>query len=231
MSALYQLTDRIWIYSFEEERDRPNLGYIRGDRWSLAIDAGHSENPVRSFYAELENKHLPLPALTVLTHWHWDHTFGMHATHGLCMANGTTLELLLAFKKRLESEGPGFFLSMNPCIRREYADARPIVVPADLVFHDSIVLDTGNCPVRVFQSQSPHTSDSTLIELPGEQVLFLGDATCGPVGDYDHKDPGLCLKLIEAIQTSRATLCIEGHWTPLSAEEVIQDLRNDILSR
>ena len=37
---LNRLTERIWVYPFEEERDRPNLGYIRGDRWSLAVDAG-----------------------------------------------------------------------------------------------------------------------------------------------------------------------------------------------
>ena len=40
---LNRLTDRIWVFPFEEERDRPNLSYIRGDRWSLAVDAGHSE--------------------------------------------------------------------------------------------------------------------------------------------------------------------------------------------
>ena len=39
---LNRLTQRIWVYPYEEERDRPNLSYIRGDRWSLAVDAGHS---------------------------------------------------------------------------------------------------------------------------------------------------------------------------------------------
>ena len=80
---LYRLTERIWVYPYEETRDRPNLSYIRGDRWSLAVDAGHSEEHTRAFYRALEEAGLPLPALTVLTHWHWDHTFGMHAVHGL----------------------------------------------------------------------------------------------------------------------------------------------------
>ena len=34
---LNRMTERIWVYPFEEERDRPNLSYIRGDRWSLAV--------------------------------------------------------------------------------------------------------------------------------------------------------------------------------------------------
>ena len=39
---LNRLTERIWVYPYEPERDRPNLSYIRGDRWSMAVDAGHS---------------------------------------------------------------------------------------------------------------------------------------------------------------------------------------------
>ena len=83
---LNRLTERVWVFPYEEERDRPNLGYIRGDRWSLAADAGHSEAHVKEFYKALEEEGLPLPRITVLTHWHWDHTFGMHAVHGLCLA-------------------------------------------------------------------------------------------------------------------------------------------------
>ena len=52
---LNRLTERIWVYPFEEERDRPNLGYIRGDRWSLAVDAGHSDAHVAEFYRALED--------------------------------------------------------------------------------------------------------------------------------------------------------------------------------
>ena len=40
---LKKLTEHIWYMPYEEERDRPNLGYIKGDKWSLAIDAGHSD--------------------------------------------------------------------------------------------------------------------------------------------------------------------------------------------
>ena len=74
---LIQVSDRVWYSMYEEERDRPILGYVRGDRWSLAVDAGHSDAHVKGFYEALEKEGLPLPSVTVLTHWHWDHTFGM----------------------------------------------------------------------------------------------------------------------------------------------------------
>ena len=39
---LKKLTEHIWYMPYESERDRPNLCYVKGDNWSLAIDAGHS---------------------------------------------------------------------------------------------------------------------------------------------------------------------------------------------
>lgn len=58
------------------------LGYIRGERYSLAVDAGNSRRHVEKFYAALDAAELRRPDFTVLTHWHWDHTFGLHAVDG-----------------------------------------------------------------------------------------------------------------------------------------------------
>ena len=221
---LDRLTQRIWVYPYEEARDRPNLSYIRGDRWSLVVDAGHSEEHTREFYGALEDAGLPLPKLTVITHWHWDHTFGMHAVHGLCLANEKTNRHLDSFRKRLEAEGTSFFFDMDERIRREYADGKPVIVtPADLVFRGEMLLDAGNCPIRAFQAESPHTDDSTLIEIPGEKVLILGDSTGGAFPEWTV-DPVLAGKLAETVRTIRPEICLPGHWTPLSPEIIIQDL-------
>lgn len=221
---LNRLTERIWVYPYEEERDRPNLSYIRGDRWSLAVDAGHSAEHTKEFYSALEAAGLPLSELTVLTHWHWDHTFGMHAVHGLCLANELTNQYLDAFRKRLDAEGMEFFLEMDERIRREYADGRPAVVTlADLVFREEILLDAGGCAIRVFQAESPHTDDSTLIEIPGEKVLILGDSTGGAFPEWTV-DQRLAEKLAQTVKKINPDICLPGHWTPLSPEIIIQDL-------
>ena len=47
---LYQLSERVYYSAYEEERDRPAIGYIRGERFSVAIDAGHSEEHLQEFY-------------------------------------------------------------------------------------------------------------------------------------------------------------------------------------
>ena len=221
---LNRLTERVWVYPYEERRDRPNLSYIRGDKWSLAVDAGHSEEHTQEFYRALEEEGLPMPQLTVITHWHWDHTFGMHAVHGLRLANERTNQYLDAFRKRLEAEGTEFFLEMDERIRNEYEDGKPVVVtPADLVFRGEMLLDAGNCPIRVFQAEAPHTDDSTLIEIPGEKLLILGDCTGGAFPEWTV-DQTLADKLAQTVREINPEICLPGHWTPLSPEIIIQDL-------
>ena len=225
---LERLTERIWVYPYEEERDRPNLSYIQGDRWSMAVDAGHSDSHVREFYRALEDEGLVLPQLTVLTHWHWDHTFGMHAIHGLSLANRQTNQYLMDFRVRLEKEGTSFFLAMDERIRHEYEGGKPVVVThADLVFRGEMLLDAGNCPIHLFQADAPHTDDSTLIELPKEKLLILGDCTGGTFPDWTM-DQALADKLAETIRQVNPEICLPGHWTPLTPEIIIQDLAEGI---
>jgi len=224
---LQRISDRVWVYPYEEERDRPYLGYIRGDRWSFAVDAGHSSDHTESFYNALRDAGLPLPSLTVLTHWHWDHTFGMHAVNGLCLANARTDFYLHEIREKIEREGTGFFFASDEKIRREYAGNIPVVVTmADMVYTGEVMMDAGNCPFRVFQAESPHTDDSTLIHIPGERVLFLGDAAYGAFPTWES-DPVLCRKLAETIIPLDAEICVMSHHDLASKQDALQELQLD----
>ena len=209
---------------YEEERDRPNLGYVKGDRWSLAIDAGHSAAHVREFYSLLEKENLPLPGLTVLTHWHWDHTFGMHAVNGLTLANDRTDRYLAEWKEKIEKNGPGEFFAIHESIRREYGTNTEVTVKkADMVFSGGVVLEPGGCTVRVVQAEAPHTDDSTLVYVEDDKTLFLGDSTCD---DFltGIKNPDLCRKLADTIRGIDPEICVEGHWIPVGPEDTLADL-------
>ena len=221
---LDRISDRIWIFPFEEERDRPTLGYIRGDRWSLAVDAGHSADHTETFYKALEAEGLPLPSMTVLTHWHWDHTFGMHAVNGLCLANAKTDQYLQDIREKIAREGPEFFFASDEKIRREYHGNRPVIVTmADLVFTGEMILDAGNCLVRVIQTEAPHTDDSTLVYLPEEKVLFLGDAAYGAFPTWES-DPQLCRKLADTICQLDAEICVPSHHDLTTKQDILEDL-------
>ena len=228
MMDLKRLTEHIWYMPFEEERDRPNLGYVKGDHWSLAVDAGHSAAHVKEFYTLLERENLPLPGMTVLTHWHWDHTFGMHAVNGLTLANDRTNGYLAEWKDKIEKNGPEEFLAIHESIRREYGtDTEVIVRKADMVFTGEIVLDLGGCIVKVITADAPHTDDSALVYVKDDKTLFLGDSTCD---DFftGIKRPDLCRKLADTIRGINPEICMEGHWVPTDPEDTLADLMSGI---
>lgn len=221
---LKRLTEHIWYMPYEAERDRPNLGYVKGDKLSLAIDAGHSAAHTSEFYELLRKENLPLPALTVLTHWHWDHTFGMHAVNGLCLANPKTNEYLSEWKEKIEKNGPEAFLAIHESIRREYSGGTEVTVkPADMVFSGDMTIELGDCKVRVLRTEAPHTDDSTLIYIENDRALFLGDSTCG---DFltGIKRADLCKKLYDTIKEIDPEICLEGHWVPADTEDTLNDL-------
>ena len=223
---LTRISDRVWISPFEKERDRPILGYIKGDNLSIAVDAGHSEAHTAEFYRALKQADLPLPKITVLTHWHWDHTFGMHAVNGICIASRLTDSYLRQFKQKLEENGASYFLSLDECIRREYEGSNPVIITfPDIVFDDILTIDAGNCPVRLLRSQAPHTDDSTLVFAENEKVLFLGDAAAGAFPTW-VKNPELCSVLADTVDSLDAEICLESHYIPQTKQEILDDLRS-----
>ena len=226
---LIRFSNRIWYATFEEERDRPCLGYIRGDNWSVAVDAGHSDAHVDEFYDALKKEQLPLPELTVITHWHWDHSFGMHRVYGLCVANSRTNRHLKEYAAKIAAEGEETFLSLDPSIRKEYEGGRPVViVPADIEFKKTLRLDPGGLSVCLSTSVSPHTDDTTLVYIPEEKFLFVGDCICGEFPTWE-KDSQKTKDLIRTIEGIEAQHCLGGHWTLLTKEELLIALREDMI--
>ena len=221
---LDKISEHVWVYPFEERRDRPNLSYIQGKKWNLAVDAGHSDEHLKEFYDALKEEGLDLPDITVITHWHWDHTLGMHAVNGLTVANEKTKRYLADLEQKIKTQGVESFLDFDQSIREEYKGGKPVIVTMpDMIFSGEMMLDLGDCMVRIFQAQAPHTDDSTLIEIPEEGVLFLGDAVCGVFPTW-KKDPGLCKKLADTIKKTNVKYCVSGHWEPLSKDETLTDL-------
>ena len=221
---LKRLTGHIWYMPYETERDRPNLGYVKGDNWSLAIDAGHSAAHTREFYALLEKENLPLPSMTVLTHWHWDHTFGMHAVNGLCIANELTDRHLAQWKEKIEKNGPDEFFSLDESIRREYANHEEVIVKtSDISFSGEVTLNLGGVTVRLIQAESPHTDDTTLVYVCEDKTLFLGDSTCEEFRT-GRKDQALCRKLSDTIRGIGPEICLEGHWVSTDTEDSLSAL-------
>ena len=65
---LNKLTNRIYFLEHDPEADRPMLAYLKGDKLSLAVDAGYSASHVQDFYEAAESEHFRKPDFTVITH-------------------------------------------------------------------------------------------------------------------------------------------------------------------
>ena len=223
---LRKIGPHTWVYPFDSVKDRPNLGYIRGENMALAVDAGHSSSHVEDFYSALEDEMLPLPDLTVITHWHWDHTFGMHAVHGRTAARPETNDHLkqIIGKMDRDSEYAKDFLKSDPCIRREYAGGVPLkVVPAHEVIRDHTRIDLGGVTAELLYTESPHTEDALIVYVPEDRVVFIGDAQLGefPSWRMDFDKLGALESQIRSLDVKTV---VDGHWKVYSKADFLTEL-------
>ena len=232
--VITQISERIYYLPFDENTDGPNLGYILGNKYSIMIDCGNSPKHLSLFYAGLEERHLPIPQIAFITHWHWDHTFGMNSFNGTTIAGQLTNNKLKevmqwkwtdkAMKERLVNGEEIKFCDEN--IRKEYKNLSEICVKsADVIFDRSISIDLGGITCTALHCQSPHSKDSVIIYVPEEKILFCGDADSGDF--YDNKgqrEVGRVKQYRDVLMKIPFEVYLHGHCEPLSREQVFIDL-------
>ena len=231
---LQQLTDRVWTLPHDEASDRPMLTYIEGDQLSVAVDAGSSPAHVREFYTAITDKGLTIPEITILTHWHWDHSFGLCATNGFTMASKKTTEKLKevaqwawtpeAMEKRLETHEEIPFCHEHICL--EYRRPEWIqVIPADMTLEGEGTMDIGGVTIRCETCDSPHSRDALLVSTG--DVLVVGDAGYEDFYELDRQyDKGRLSAFIDKLKGRTETFLVAGHEPPLRREEFIEYLEN-----
>src|SRR4051794_24911280 len=73
---LLRLTERVDWFTPDDRTGRPSLGAIRGPGGTLLVETGASPAHLSTFLEQLESRGAAPPVVAVLTHWHWDHSFG-----------------------------------------------------------------------------------------------------------------------------------------------------------
>lgn len=218
-----KLTNHIYYLEHDAQVDRPMLAYLQGDRYSLAIDAGYSASHVQDFYHAIETEQLKKPDFTVITHWHYDHTFGMHAIQGLSIAHNKTNEFL---KEQQElAKDPNYIETLkkeDTRFRQEYEGQDQLnIVLSDITYFDQMSLDLGGLSAQIFHTIAPHSEDTTCIYVPEEKVLFLGDSTSEDFFHDDYMDKDKLDALIKKIESVDCQYCILSHCDPLKKEELL----------
>lgn len=214
--------------------DRPNLYYIRGNAKSLAVDAGNSPAHVELFYSELEKAGLKKPDMTVITHWHWDHTFGICALDCPVISTDMTageLEYVSTWewtpKKMKERELNCIDIPFcNENIVKEYSDLSSIKVKVpDTVITERTKIDLGGITCILDPHDSTHSRDSLFIHIPEERVLIIGDADCGDFYDLDGRyDRFTLMQMKDYLMSFDVDKYLLGHCEPQTKEEERESL-------
>ena len=237
MSEFIKMSEHIYYLKYDEIGDRPNLYYINGKDYSIAIDAGNSKKHINEFYQALKDNKLREPKYTIITHWHWDHTFGLKYAKGERISSIKTYEKLKEVQKykwtiedmkhRLETGEEIEFCFEN--IQVEYNDLNDIEVALpDKYISEDLTFDLGDIEVKLFVRDSTHSRDSIFVYIPSDKALIVADADCP---DYYHGSVYFQDKLIDMIKFFESLdyqyHCL-GHLEPETKEFALNRLRSEI---
>ncbi len=227
MQQIKQIGARFYYQTPVSETDRPILGMVVGDEKSLMIDAGNSENHARYFLEELSDRGLKRPDMVVLTHWHWDHIFGLSALRDTVsisslqtkeeMAKLIPLSWSDAALDQRVAEGTEIEFCAT-AIKKEFVDHRDITITLPHVtFEGKLAIDLGGVTCVLQHVGGNHAADSVVVYLKEEKILFLGDCFYPDIfsskTNYTVKTTNRLLDVLEGF---------EAEWVILSHGEAIQ---------
>ena len=196
-AALRHLSGRVWWYPHDDDPAavRGGVAVIADDAGSVLVDAGNSPATARLIGAAIEAAGLPAPRRLVYTHHHWDHVWGACAWPGVeIVGHRTGARILEAEARRPWSDA---YLreqvAADPRLAPSFgARARAMdtwdgfaVLPPHVEFDDALTLPGG---VELRHVGGRHAADSTVVAVPDDGVLLLGDCFYPP--PYHLRQPG-----------------------------------------
>lgn len=219
-----QLTANTYYIPCNHATDRPAIGVVVGKECVLVVDSGNSPAHAGEIRAAVRRiTDLPIQYLCI-THWHWDHTFGMSAfVDSTIIAHPETNQKLQRLKSytwddealdervRRGAEIP--FCADN--IKKEYPDRSHIVITTADITTKDLSLDLGGVHVHFFAVGGEHSIDSCCVYVQEDEVLFLGDSLCHNMftGPWSYHLPEFERRLSK-ISSIPCKWYVNSHWDP-----------------
>jgi len=236
---LNKIGSSIYYLSNQNDKERPTLGLVCGDKYSLVIDGGNSVQHANDFLHEIENLNVPPIKYLVITHAHWDHFLGMNEYKATIIVNSLTNEFMdkwrgYSYDDRSLEEYKDSKKMDSLCvdiIKNEIPDRDSFQLnDPDIIFEESLQLDLGNKVCILERIRSTHTDDSTVVYIPDEKTIFLGDSVyCTTTNSLFHFKQSELLPMIENIQKYDAVHFLLGHESICDLDEM-NSYWNDLIS-
>lgn len=182
---LYKFSDKVYYTKHRFTYLEPAIGYIRGENFSIMIDAGNSKEQVKLFFDELKKEKLPHPTYVILTHHHWDHSFGAAYTDLPIISSVKTNDYLLEMSKwNWDSASISERIRNNidtqysvDVLKKVYPNINDINIKIpNIKKYGDFSMNLGNLLVYFYNNDNSHSDDALLIYVKSEKLLFLGDS-------------------------------------------------------
>jgi glyoxylase-like metal-dependent hydrolase (beta-lactamase superfamily II) len=227
---LNKFSEAIYYMSNQDENDRPTLGLVCGDESSLIIDCGNSTQHAKDFLLAIDKLNVPPIKYAVITHAHWDHFLGMNEFDATVIVNSETNKLLKVWQSyKFDDSSLQTYaetkLMNDTCIEVIKADIPNResfhLKASDIIFENTLTIDLGNKICVLEKINSTHSPDATVVYIPDEKVIFLGDSVYGTTkNSLFHYKQSLLLPMIEDIEKYDAKAFLLGHESICDLEEM-----------
>ena len=220
-SEFRTLSAHVDMFTPDDRTDRPALGAVHGERGTLLVEGGASTAHLGAFAAELKDHERPPAVGIVLTHWHWDHSFGSAAVDAPVIAHRSSAEELVrqaafdwsdeALDERVASATElEFCRDMMKLEMPDRAGLR-IVVPS-IVVDDRHVVELGGATAVIEHVGGDHAPDSLAVYVPEDRVIFLGDCLYQRLhAPVEHLTVAGVRELTARLARYDVALAVEGH--------------------
>ena len=204
---------RSGVYVVVAEPESVNLGLIVGSQRTLLVDTGSTPAQGRTLRASLAAvTDRPLTAV-VITHWHYDHAFGLAAFADVPrIAHESVRSRLLSAEAAAEAKRLG-------------VDSRELGQP-NVEIAVATAVDLGDRRVEIAHLGRGHTDGDLVVVVPDADVLFAGDLleSAGPPSFGPDSVPDEWPATVDAVigLMTAATLAVPGHGEPVGREFVFE---------
>ena len=181
---LIKFSDRFYYTKQRYMYLEPALGYVKGEYFSVMLDSGNGPAQVENFLNELKENDLPMPSYVILTHHHWDHSFGAAYLDIPVIATDRARDSLIELSQ-LEWDKESLYQRVKDgteikysadVIRRVYENHEIKIRIPDMPKMADFNLNLGKIKLNCLYNDNSHSNDAFLIYIPEEKVLFLGDS-------------------------------------------------------